>query len=62
MNKKITPLTGTYYLLGRDNHYSKREDQPWPLTEEMVGAMEKRGFQLHNSVEENRTAYFVGSC
>ncbi len=53
------PLTGTYYLFGRDNHFEKLEGQPWPLTEERVKAMEKRGLRLQNSVEENRIAYFV---
>ena len=51
--------TGTYYLILRDHRWEKLEGQPWPLTEEKVKAMEKRGLRLENAVEENRIAYFV---
>ncbi len=50
--------TGTYILLEAKLGHKRLEDQPWPVTEEIVDRFRKNGYVFQKFEEEPKRAYF----
>ena len=51
--------TGMYVLTDKQHRHKLLQDQPWPVTEEVVNRLRKQGYVFKSAEVDKKRAFFV---